>query len=242
VSYKQNAVEVSPVNAGSYDLQATLSNDNYEAPAITGTLTIDEATSVVTVTCPTATQTYTGSAQTPCTAKAAGAGNLSVTLTPTYTNNIIGTATASATYVGDANHTGSGGSKTFLIAYGYGEVQFLQPINGTAHNLSTNPDVSTFKAGSTVPVKVQVKLPDGTIVHPASAMWLTPQKGGATSQTVDETVYSVPASSGSNFTWDPTNLDYQYNWGTPKNGAGYYWLIGVKLDDGQTYTVYISLR
>jgi hypothetical protein len=102
--------------------------------------------------------------------------------------------------------------------------------------------VSTFKAGSTVPVKVQVKLPNGTIVHPASAVWLTPQKGGSTAQAVDETVYTDPASSGVNFGWDSSGLFYQYNWGTPKTGGGFYYLIGVKLDDGQTYTVYISLR
>jgi len=42
--------------------------------------------------------------------------------------------------------------------------------------------------------------------------------------------------------WNSTDRFYQYNWATPKSGAGYYWLIGVKLDDGQTYKVYISLR
>jgi hypothetical protein len=30
--------------------------------------------------------------------------------------------------------------------------------------------------------------------------------------------------------------------GSPKNGAGYYWRIGVKLDDGTTQTVNIGLR
>ncbi len=161
-------------------------------------------------------------------------------LTVTYSNNVgVGTATASASYAGDGNHLGSNGSKTFAIVYGSGEVQFLQPINGTAHTQGGN--VSTFKAGSTVPVKVQVVLPNGTIVHPASAQWITPQKGGPTTQPVDTSIYTDPATSGLNFAWDSSGQFVQYNWGTAKSGSGFYWLIGVKLDDGQVYTVYISL-
>jgi hypothetical protein len=149
------------------------------------------------------------------------------------------TVTCSAT---DAHLNTATGTFKVSVIYGASAVQFLQPINGTAHDLSTNPDVSTFKAGSTVPAKVQVKLANGTIIHPASAQWITPQKGAATTQSVDEAIYSEPATSGSNYTWDPVGQFNQYNWGTAKNGAGFYWLIGVKLDDGQVYRVYISLR
>ena len=49
-----------------------------------------------------------------------------------------------------------------------------------------------------------------------------------------------PATSGSNYVLNGDH--HQYNWKTDKSGAGFYWLIGVKLDDGQTYRVYISLR
>jgi hypothetical protein len=232
-----------PVAAGTYTVQADFNTTtNYLAQSATATITISKATSTTTVTCP-ATANYTATALTPCTASVTGAGGLSQALPVTHTNNTaVGTAGAAATYSGDANHYGGSDSKTFKIVYGDGDVQFLQPINGTAHNLSTNPDVSTFKAGSTIPVKVQVKLPNGTIVHPASATWLTPQKGVATTQPIDETVYSDPASSGATFAWDPTGPFYQFNWGTPKTGGGFYYGIGVKLDDGQTYTVYISLR
>src|SRR5207302_1543621 len=45
-----------------------------------------------------------------------GAGGLSLTPAPTYTNNTnAGTATASYTYAGDANHTGSSDTKNFTI-------------------------------------------------------------------------------------------------------------------------------
>jgi hypothetical protein len=57
---------------------------------------------------------------------------------------------------------------------------------------------------------------------------------------VDETVYAEPATSGSSYVRNGDH--HQYNWKSDKGGAGFYWLIGVKLDDGQTYRVYISLR
>ena len=142
----------------------------------------------------------------------------------------------------DSRGNSASGSFKVSVVYGGAAVRFLQPINGTAHTLSANPDVSTFKAGSTVPVKVQVVLANGTVVQPASAMWITPQKGAATTQPVDETVYDNPATSGASYLWNATDRFHQYNWGSPKNGAGFYWLIGVKLDDGQVYKVYISLR
>ena len=67
------------------------------------------------MTCP-ASVTYDGSAQEPCTATVVGAGGLSQSLTVSYANNTnVGTATASASYAGDANHAGSSGSGSFEI-------------------------------------------------------------------------------------------------------------------------------
>ena len=103
-----------PTNVGSYAVVATITG---YAGEVDGTLVIGQATSSVTVTCPPAPQTFTGSAITPCSASYSGAGGLSGLLTPTYSNNVIvGTATASATYAGDANHTGSSNSATFEIS------------------------------------------------------------------------------------------------------------------------------
>jgi hypothetical protein len=70
--------------------------------------------STVTVTCPSSV-TYNGAAQTPCTATATGTG-LNVSVPVSYTPNVnAGTVTATATYAGDAMHTGSSGSATFVI-------------------------------------------------------------------------------------------------------------------------------
>ena len=67
------------------------------------------------VTCP-ASVTYNGVAQTPCTATVTGVGGLNDSLTVSYTNNInAGTASASASFAGDANHNGSSDSRNSTI-------------------------------------------------------------------------------------------------------------------------------
>jgi hypothetical protein len=136
-------------------------------------------------------------------------------------------------------------SASYTVIYGFDVTSagFLQPINYTAHQTATTAgtDVSTFKAGSTVPVKFVLKDANGNVVQTASApQWMTPNKGNATNQLVDEPVYTETPTAGGSYKWDGSQ--YQYNWGTAKSGAGFYWRIGVKLEDGQTYFVNISLK
>ena len=71
------------------------------------------------ITCP-ATIAYTSAALTPCTAAVTGAGGLNTTATITYANNTnVGTATADASFAGDANHNGSTATQvTFSIVKG----------------------------------------------------------------------------------------------------------------------------
>src|SRR4029079_13696394 len=79
------------------------------------TITIGQAGSTTVVTCPT-NVTYNGAAQTPCTASVSGAGVLNQSLTISYSNNTnAGTATASASFAGDSNHSASSDSKNFTI-------------------------------------------------------------------------------------------------------------------------------
>jgi len=89
-------------------------NANYAPASGNATITITTASSTTTVTCP-ASETYTGAPIAPCSVTVTGA-NLSLTPTANYANNTnVGTATASYTYAGDANHDGSNDSKTFEI-------------------------------------------------------------------------------------------------------------------------------
>jgi hypothetical protein len=118
---------------------------------------------------------------------------------------------------------------------------FLQPINDTAHQVGVA--TSVFKAGSTVPVKLQLKRADGSVVEASAApLWELPVKGGPTTAPVDDAVYGAAADTMTAYRWDGTARQYQYNWGTEAAAKGYYHRIGVRLDDGQTYFVNIGLR
>jgi len=92
-------------------------NATYSAAAdVPQNFTIGQASSITAVACGAGPFTYNGSAQTPCTATVTGAGGLSQSLTVSYTNNTnAGTATANASFTGDANHTGSSSSANFTI-------------------------------------------------------------------------------------------------------------------------------
>ena len=104
--------------AGSCTITASQAGDgNYNAAtAVQRTFTIGKAASTTTVTCGAGPFTYTGSAQTPCTASVSGAGGLNQSLTVSYTNNVnAGSATASASFAATANYLASSDSKNFTI-------------------------------------------------------------------------------------------------------------------------------
>lgn len=106
------------LGAGSQTLSVSFvptDTTDYTNAAATAQITVTAATSAVTVSCP-ASVVYIGSAQTPCTASATGAGSMNVPLTVIYANNTnVGIATASAIFAGDANHTASSTVVNFAI-------------------------------------------------------------------------------------------------------------------------------
>lgn len=153
--------------------------------------------------------------------------------------------------VGSYPITCSGGSATnYTFAYvpatltiQYRFDGFLQPINDTAHTqLCGSPcPVSIFKGGSTIPVKFQLKDANGVVVQTTGALqWLAPLKGGPTTAAVDESSFTDSATLGTVYYWD--GQQYHYNWSTKGLATGFYYRIGVKLDDGQIFYVYIGLR
>jgi len=88
---------------------------NYVISYVSGTLTVGKAASATRVVC--ADATYTGAAVESCTASASGGGGLNQVLPVSYVNNLnAGTASASASFAGDANHDGTTASATFVIA------------------------------------------------------------------------------------------------------------------------------
>jgi hypothetical protein len=155
--------------------------------------------------------------------------------------NANGVGTFDVLCAGARDRAGNTRSASGAYRVLYGWDGFRQPINDTAHQVGVA--TSVFKAGSTVPVKLQLKRADGTVVQAVTApQWIVPVRGSSMSAPVDETVYGDSATSGSTYRWDATAQQYIYNWGTAKSGVGSYWRIGVRLDDGQTYYVNIGLR
>ena len=78
--------------------------------------------------------------QTPCTARATGADGLDVDVPVTYEDNTdAGTATASATYPGDANHTGGTDTETFVI----GQADAVCTVTGYTGTYDGNPHGAT---------------------------------------------------------------------------------------------------
>ena len=179
-----------------------------------------------------------GSAPTPtCTATDSHsglAGDCTLTAAGGNTNG-VGTYTATA-----AASDKVGNTTTTTVEYKmvYTWDGFLPPITSPGHQ---DGDVSVFKAGSTVPVKFTLTGPDGQPIAPVTApVWTTPQQGAPTDSPVDQSAYSDPGDSGTAFRL--TDDQWKYNWKTAKNQAGYYWRIGVRLDDGETHYVDIALN
>ena len=117
-------------NAGLVHASATFAGDsNHTGSTGSATFTIAKAPATALVTCP-ATRTYTGVGLTPCSATVSGAGGLSQALTPSYAHNVVvGTATASASYAGDANHFGDDDTSTFQIVKAASSVSVSCPAS-----------------------------------------------------------------------------------------------------------------
>ena len=131
------------------------------------------------------------------------------------------------------------GSYRVRYAVKSGVAFWKQPINDTSHTAGAT--TSVFKAGSTIPAKFTLTDATGRIVQANTPpKWLVPVKGGAMSLPIDEATYAAEATAGDVFKW--ADLQYHFNWSTPKTGAGSYWRMGVALDDGTTQTVYVGLR
>ncbi len=145
-------------NVGTATATAYYAGDpNHTESTGTGGFTITKASSTVTVTCG-GSYVYTGVAQTPCTAVATGVGGLNQGVDVTYTNNTdVGTATATATFPGDANHTGNTEHGNFVITQATPVLTWATPspitlgtplsgiqLNASASYLSFNPLAGSF--------------------------------------------------------------------------------------------------
>jgi len=123
----------------------------------------------VTVDC-TVSETYTGSAIETCTASYSGAGGLSGSLTPTYSDNVVvGTATASATYAGDANHAGSSNSATFGITQAASSVTVTCPVSETYTGSAIETCTASYSGAGGLSGSLTPTYSDNVVVGTATA-------------------------------------------------------------------------
>jgi hypothetical protein len=152
----------------------------------------------------------------------------------------VGVKTVTCTATDKAGNNASA-QAAYRVIYKF--VGFLQPINDTGHSevCGLYCPISIFKGGSTIPVRFQITDAKGNLVQTASLpIWIKPQMGNSSSNTKD--AFSYPAPTNSGFTYRLEGQQYAYLWSTRGLSTGYYWRIGVMLDDGQLYFVIIILR
>jgi hypothetical protein len=182
--------------------------------------------------------------------------------------NGVGTFTYTLTATDKAGNTAIATATYYVV---YRVDGFLQPITGPTFTegpdgsistggtllapaaLGTPVRASTFNAGRTVPMKLQLEKADGTIVPANSApIWLQPVQLGAVSSSVllgtpgttPATLCSPSAPSLTPpclFRSDAVARQYIYNWITPSALQGFYLEMGVQLDDGTIRYAYAAL-
>ncbi len=135
-------------------------------------------------------------------------------------------------YVIDANNTDYLPlSMNFTVRYTYGGI--LQPIN---------PDgSSTFKYGSTIPVKFQLTDSSGNFVTNATAKIYMAKISDGIIGTEMGANSTSKATTGNLFRYDSTSNQYIFNLATKTLSTG-TWQIRIELDDGTSKYVTISLR
>ncbi|NNM46849.1 PxKF domain-containing protein [Knoellia koreensis] len=222
------------VNAGTASVTATYGGDrNHLGDTATGSFAIAKAPSSVAVTCPASVE-FSGAAQTPCTARATGVGGLDVAVTDlAYANNTkAGTATVTATYAGDANHTGSTGTGSFTInPYRLGG--FYQPVD-------MGGVLNSVKAGSTVPLKFELFSGSTEITSTSAVASFTATKiTCATGATVDDV--ELTTTGGTSLRYDTSGGQFIQNWQTPK-AAGSCYKVTMTAVDGSTLTAQFKLK
>jgi hypothetical protein len=156
-----------------------------------------------------------------------------------------GSGFTNANGVGDFTYTftasdkaGNTATQTVTQHVGYKWTGFLQPVTNTAHDLTV---ASTFKAGSTIPMKFQLKDSAGAVKQGTyMPVWLQPVDLGAT--TAGSGIAGTDAGTvGGSYKWDASAQQYIFTWQTPKTGVGHYYRVGVQLDSGDVYTTLIKL-
>ena len=236
VSLTYNGSSTTPTGAGSYAVQASLVNQNYEAQAVNGTMTIAKAGQSITFGM--LSDHIYGDA--PFNVAASASSGLTVSFSATGACSIIGATvtissggqcTITANQPGDDNYNPAlTVSRSFNTHYSWTDL--LQPINADGS--------SVFKLGSTVPVRFRLTGASAAVTNLQASIYLAKVSNGVVGTEVEATATNS-ADGGNVFRYDATEGQYIFNLGTKPLSQG-TWQVRVDLLDGASHVTLISLR
>ena len=236
VTYSLAGVPVSaPVNAGVYQVLATLDHEDYQAPQATGTLTIRQATPVIHWAPPPAITTGTPLGDNELNASVTGVGGTTVAGELVYlpaAGTILdaGTQPLSVEFLSwDGNYTNA--IKTVLILVS-------QPASGLTFKgfylpVRNLPFRNRVRPGRAVPVRFSVSgNQGGTALQAGSPSSMSvPCESGMPERMLEQT--NEPRASALEFT--ARTGEYRYDWKTSPAWAGTCRKLVVTLVDGSTH-------
>lgn len=236
--------------AGAHTFDTTVKDlATNESVSASLTVNVDPAKPTVAIACPTgvilgapASASWTASDPTPGSGLATpDSGSISGLDTSTVGSH---TATAPAGTARDnVGHDSDAVSCTYTVSYRF--LGFFQPINDPA-----GADYSTFKLGSTVPVKFALTDYSGNRISDAAAQAIADACDAHFSYAVysssmpapvDEPASSNPANTGDCFRYDPAADQFIFNWGTKGRSAMQY-TIKARVFSGDTEVAYHDVR
>jgi len=228
VSYTLNGSAVAqPVNAGVYQVSATLNNPNYQAPVASGTLTIRQAAPDLHWT-PGSLASGTPLGPSQLNATATGVGGAALTGSFSYTP-AAGTAFSAGTYSlavqftpASGNYSAASKTVSITVSGGMNFTGFFAPLKNM-------PYVNAAHAGSAIPVKFTVGAFRGKnvlLISPTSTEVACP--AGAPENVVQPGVAIMPGLRSLGYS-------YNYTWKTSASWAGTCRVFVLTLADGSTH-------
>lgn len=240
ISYSQAGAPVaSPINAGSYDVVATLTNPSFTATPATGTLVISRAAQRIvfpvipnhTLGDPAFTVSATGgasgnpvvfSSETPTVCTVSGT---------TVTLVAVGMCIVDASQAGTTNYDPAANvADNFNVIFPFSG--FLPPLGGTTANLA--------KAGAGVAINFSLAGNRGLNV----LAYGSPNSAPSSCSTHAQRGPAVPTQSAGNvgLQYDPTTEQYTYVWKTDRSWRGTCRTLFLQLSDATTYRVAFQFR
>jgi hypothetical protein len=229
VTYSQGGSLVpAPINAGTYDVSATLDNQNYQAPQAIGTLIINPALPTILWT-PASLTAGTPLGSTHLNATATGLGGVALSGSWTYTPPagtvfVSGPTTLLVDFTpSSTNYASASQTVSITVASGINFTGFFAPIGNM-------PAVNTVRAGGTIPIKFALAGYRGSQVLQVGSPTSVPMKCGAGAAEIAVS----PVTTSMTGLHSVANI-YTYVWKTDPNWAGSCRKFILTLVDGSTH-------